>query len=467
MALAELVESGENDASAAEVAASIRDGIAVTRMRQAFQSAMAAGASDFHMIPGADANCSEGELPVGSAFTGAVQKEVWRQLTGDGSLDLSVTALEKLMQCPFRFLLEQWYRVDSTTTVELEPDPRDRGTAIHEVMRRIFRILSGTSEDLEWAQRQVAGFGQWRGLCSPWLVVEQDVGRWKLADALPGENFAGRYLRAVRWQVERCADYRDLAMAVLEAVWQARKEKWNFGDPRLNTVRYEELRRIIGNFMTNELVVERPGGKCPPWLASGTICAPALFEFAFGNKAGSAAPCLQLFPENGRQGTLLVHGVIDRVDLLFDEGTRELTGVRVLDYKGMGRARRSGNVLRRDIAEGSDCQLPLYGLAALAFLCPQQSVEESALAERTFLQYYGYSGSLKEVQDRSRLSYVALGDRLSDEASDSPAVLPAFLERVRQSFRRLRDGVFTASPVSCAYCPYPGVCRVRVSRLEQ
>ncbi len=461
------------DSDAAVRAARIVDGIRIDHCRELFTEQITMFRQGLAEHEARQRPPAADEF-AGAAYSGVLQPGAWQRIADLPDVpDLSPTALETLARCPFRFLLEREFRIDFTQPVELEPDPRDRGKAVHTVMNHLFRLLRGDEELLGWADAHIPDFKVYRMLCIPWYAVQTNEGTaWELtADDRGAEN----RLRVVHWRdpEQYLEAYLHLAEAVAVAVWKENSENWNFGDSRLAALRRQELLRMIGNYMTNELTPSRRGSKVPPWAVPGVVTTPALFEFVFNDRQKSpAAQSLVLGrrAEHGVAQQLKLHGVIDRVDLIFDRESGVMSGLRVADYKGLSRARLSSATLGRQIARGLDCQLPVYGLAALQHLFPACRDAVEQWGPRTALQYYGYSVGMAKMQDLVRRNFVMLGDEVEisepDGSTRSISMLDSFCDAVWKLWDALRQGFFATDPQACDYCPYASACRVQPRTLE-
>jgi len=296
---------------------------------------------------------------------------------------------------------------------------------------------------------------------------------WHLVDALPttpGPDTA-RVLPVVLWQRQgdTLAQYQALGRDVVDAVIAEFRDEWNFGDHRLELLRTRQVRDWISNYIHNELTAPRSAKNSPPWQAPDRIVAPALFEFVFSDYADNAgAPSLALHhPARDDEGPFLkVHGKIDRVDLLFDAADRRLCGVRIIDYKSLSRASTTRNKLMTRVASNEECQLPIYGLAALAHLFPEVLPESNTEWHgRTFVQFYGYGTSREKVRKTAARNYLVLGPKADEGTGTTVPLLDTFLERLRANVERLCRGDLAPEPLTCDYCPHAGVCRIEIRRI--
>ncbi len=442
------------------------DGIELEAMRTAF----------FTKIPATGTHAGTGAPSATDRpgrFNGVFPETAWQRMTRLGDVpDLSPTALETLARCPFRYLVESILRAEVVEPADVEPDPRDTGRAVHLAMYRFLSILRGSPEAIEWAAGRVPGFDRFRTLIAPVTVV-RDRSNWRLVDAAGSADDpprTARTLPAFIWRKHPGAaeEYRALVAAVFDALCIEFRDTWNFGDRRLEELRKQLVRRWLKNYVDNELGPRLPGRTPAPWLRPDRISAPALFEFTFNDSSPNApAPSLPLH-EPGRPGAapfVKVHGKIDRVDLLFDATTRRLSEVRVIDYKSLARAGNTRKTLEARVASNEECQLPAYGLAALAFLFPEIPAQANTLwHERTFVQYYGYGSSLERVRRTAARNYLVMSGIVPDAEEREAPLTEVFTARLAHNVKRLRRGDLAVEPLSCEFCPYPGVCRVQVRR---
>ncbi|NOY79729.1 MAG: hypothetical protein GXP31_01860 [Kiritimatiellaeota bacterium] len=406
-------------------------------------------------------------------FNGVVPEAEWRRVARlNEPPDLSPSALETLARCPFRYLVESILRAEVVEPADVEPDPRDTGRAVHLAMYRFLSILRGSPEALHWAGNRLTDFERYGSLLAP-ATVWRDGEDWRLIDAAESVRNLPQTARSIpvfTWKKHPGAaeEYRALATAVFDALCNEFRDTWNFGDRRLEELRRRLVRKWLANYVDNELAPPTPGKPPVPWLRQDRISAPALFEFAFSDSSRKAlAPSLPLH-ETGRPGAgpfVKVHGKIDRVDLLFDAGTRRLAAIRVIDYKSLSRAGTTRKTLEARVASNEECQLPVYGLAALNYLFPEIPAEANAFwHNRTFVQYYGYGAARERVRKTAARNYLLLSGTMDDATGARLPLLEAFIARLVQNVERLRRGDLAVEPLSCEFCPYAGVCRVQVRR---
>ena len=95
----------------------------------------------------------EGLRPTDGALVGFLDEDravytILEQETGGGARPLSVTAVERMAECPFQGFARQVLRATEDAALEDTPDRREEGIVVHEVLRAIFEACA----DL-WAVR--------------------------------------------------------------------------------------------------------------------------------------------------------------------------------------------------------------------------------------------------------------------------------------------------------------------------
>ncbi len=312
---------------------------------------------------------------------------------------LSPTALEKLAQCRYLFLLEQVLGLRDKRMADDTPDPMDRGVLIHTMLKEIYtRIACGEVDaDLPrlWAVRTGRGW------------VRRTEGG---ADALPLAVFVPER------EVAYIGFAHDLAVHQMNGA--------ELGHPGIWGADREKVLEQVLNFVRHDI----------------QTCArenrfPALFEMNFGGDTSVAL------------GELRLKGVIDRVDLVFAE-SGELSKVRVLDYKGSSRSLNHHDEYLDDIRRNLDCQLPVYAFAAQnRFFGTCNSADANA---RTEAGYLFYERRLSDVASKSKKSLVPM---------DEPGLLDDFLATLFKNLQRLKDGDFAVDPLMASYNDYESICR--------
>ena len=320
--------------------------------------------------------------------------------------EVSPTALETLAHCRYIFLLDKVFGLDEQRLVDDTPDPMDRGTLIHSILKEIYSaIASGTSGiDVPrcWAVRTSNG---WR-LCGKDGVDAMPLAVFKPARKNEYEAFA-RKVAAKRLRQAELGH---------PGVWAAEQEK--VLEQVLNFVRFDAETCEAENRY------------------------PALFEFRF---SGDTALDLE---------EVRLRGTVDRIDLLFSEAG-ELQRMRVLDYKGSSRVRSKHDDYIDDILLNLDCQLPVYALAAQQhFFGVFNSDEVNAMTESGYLFY---QRDVKEIGKTFKKSLIAL---------DEPGLVEGFLSTLKDNIRRLKAGDFAVDPLIEAYNDYRSVCRTESVRRE-
>jgi hypothetical protein len=324
----------------------------------------------------------------------------------DRKEELSPTALEALAQCRYVFLLERIFGLRDSRSADDTPDPMERGGLIHSILHEIYNAValgeSGIDAPRYWAVKTSKG----------WMKrTEGGVDAVPLAFFDP--DLGNEYEAFARTIADRRLNQEMLGHP---DVWAAEREKILV--MMLNFVRYD---------------VETCAGKNR---------FPALFELKFGGETAVDLDKVKL------------HGIIDRVDLIFEE-TNELKKVRVVDYKGPGRARRNLEEYIGEILHNLDCQLPVYAFAAQQYFFGESNTSETnAMTEAGYLFY---QRDFKEISKSLKKSLVSM---------DEEGLIPGFLATLFENVQRLKDGDFAVDPLVEAYNDFQSVCRTEAVQRE-
>jgi ATP-dependent helicase/DNAse subunit B len=146
-------------------------------------------------------------------------------------------------------------------------------------------------------------------------------------------------------------------------------------------------------------------------------------------------------------GDLRLKGIIDRVDLVFNE-SGDLKTVRVCDYKGSSRSLKHPAEYLDGIRRNLDCQLPVYAMAAQQHFFGESNTE--AVNGKTEAGYLMYERDPSKIGNAIRKSLVSM---------DEPGLLDDFLETLCQNIRRLKAGDFSVDPLIASYNDYESICR--------
>jgi hypothetical protein len=186
-------------------------------------------------------------------------------------------------------------------------------------------------------------------------------------------------------------------------------------------------------------------------------------EFAFGSREGCEKSAVTFAHPDDPVKRLLVHGKLDRVDLLADEDGI-VRAMLVVDYKGVSKSGLKPEKLAEEIVAARNCQLPVYGLVA-------QATFGDALP--LVLQYQPYRGDFSDIIKDVAKNWITLGgdpldaDTLAEliGAPRTPLMV-AFARRIFQCLEILESGAFVAQPQECGHCDFRGCCRYTAPALE-
>lgn len=344
------------------------------------------------------------ETPVGErkdssycGHVGSFQEKIAEWL--DRKEEFSPTALETLAQCRYVFLLERIFGLRDPRMVDDTPDPMERGGLIHSILQEIYSAIASGESDIDvprqWAVKTATG----------WMRRTEDG-----VDAIPLAVFVpeleNEYLAFARTVAERQMKPQALGHP---GVWAAEQEK--VLEMVLNFIRYDVETCASENRF------------------------PALFELKFGGESSVDL------------GEVKLHGIIDRVDLVFAE-TGELKKVRVLDYKGSSNARSKTDDYIDDIRRNLNCQIPVYAFAAqYHFFGKCNTGQTNPMTEAGYLIYQRDYAQIRKTQAKSLISL------------DEPGLIEGFLTTLYENLRRLKSGDFAVDPLIATYTDYMSICR--------
>ena len=321
--------------------------------------------------------------------------------------ELSPTALEKLAQCRYLFLIEQVFGLRDETMADDTPDPLERGSLVHVLLKKIYTAFADGSAGLDIA---------------PLWAVQTQNGWRRRTDGGIGA------IPLVVFDAARTQEYVDFAEATIRREF----DQVALGYPGVWVAEREKILMQILNFVRYDAQTCAAEGRYP-----------ALFEHRF---AGESAVEL---------AGLRIRGTIDRLDLLFDAGGA-LTRVRVLDYKGSSRARRDQDAYIDEIRRNLDCQLPVYALAAQQHFFGEVNTDcSNAMTEAGYLFY---ERDFSKIGGALKKSLVPM---------DAPDLLPVFLETLNKNVQRLKDGDFAVDPLIASYNDYESICRTTAVNREE
>jgi len=313
--------------------------------------------------------------------------------------ELSPTALEALAQCRYVFLLERVFGLRDSRVADDTPDPMDRGTLIHSILKEIYSAIANGESGIDaprfWAVKTSTG----------WMKrTAGGVDAILLAVFVP--ELGKEYEAFARQVAERRMKQVQLGHP---GVWAAEREK--VLEQVLNFVRYDVETCVAENRF------------------------PALFEIEFGGETSVDL------------GEVKLKGKIDRIDLVF-AGTGKLERVRVLDYKGTSRVRGKTEDFFDEILRNLDCQLPVYAFAAQQRFFGEFNTSSVNAATET--GYLFYQRDFKKIGKTLKKSLLPM---------DEPGMIDGFLDTLRENIRRLKVGDFAVDPLIETYNDHQSVCR--------
>ncbi len=359
----------------------------------------------------------------------------------------SISRLEQYHKCPYQYFAQQTLHLREVQEFDSSLSPLESGSLLHKILYRFYRELQENS-NVNNADDD----------------LPHDILRIKaLKDDVPD-------IVMVRLHGDREGEYRER----LRVIAEAEIENIRFEHPFFELDKED----LLGGGDKR--------GKLDRWLESevarsveGWSFAPALFEFAFGertSKTNSGAISSVALAEN-----LHLRGKIDRIELWreADSGSGESDGIwrfMIADYKSGNASNLPGN---NDIKKGAALQMPLYAEAARKLLLELYGID----AEPAGMVYYVLSPKADKKTGKMNTEQFVLLPK------DSPiAALRGLTERstaqvvkgeeemenaIRQSVNfaeqyagNITRGEFPIKPLNegnskpCKHCSYNGVCRI-------
>ena len=206
--------------------------------------------------------------------------------------------------------------------------------------------------------------------------------------------------------------------------------------------RWEE-ERYTGDPLLWETTREKLIALLEKWLeaeAEEATFTPVAFEHTFPDLAVT----------DGATGPFFLTGKIDRMDR-----AKSGTGVRVVDYKLSGDARKYGELLKKEALGVTSFQMPVYLLAAAgetptAGDLPEQLIARYWLLKKGTWREKDFRAAEKEDFTGFFVTGAAERERLGDDS---------FLNRLAATVAAIRQGDFQITPRGCGYCEFRSVCR--------
>lgn len=325
----------------------------------------------------------------------------------DARPELSATTLETLAQCRYLFFVERILGLDEKRVAGDLPDPLERGSLLHAVLRDIYQAIAEGAAGIDtprlWAVRRGGG---WERSAHP------EEGGIPLAVFLP--------------------EHREAYAAFTRQVAERAMSRAALGHPDVWLAEQQKVMECILNLVRHDAETCAAENRCP-----------ALLELTFGD--GTAVDL----------GAVRVRGRIDRADLLFDDAGR-LRRLRVLDYKSSSRSRQKREQYVGEIRRNLNCQLPIYAFAAQQhFFGEYNTPRMNALTEAGYLFF--------------ERKYADVGRKLAQSLLplDEEGMTADFLETLHQNIERLKVGDFAVDPLIRGYTDRQSLCRVEAVSLDE
>jgi RecB family exonuclease len=315
--------------------------------------------------------------------------------------EFSPSALEKLAENPYIFLLTQLFRIQDPRIPADTPDPRNRGGLIHFILCTIYSAIArdeaGLNLPRRWAEKAD----------STWRIQTKET-----AQSIPLANFQQTH-QAEIFAFAECTAKKIMNEAIA-------REKM-LGHPVIWSTEQEKILVQVLNQV--QLDIE---------TCEAETRFPAYFEYTFSH--------LDL------QGIIEARGTVDRIDLIFNPDN-ELEKIRVLDYKGISAAKNRAEYIQ-DIHRMLDAQLPIYALAAQKLFFGETHTDFANA--RTEAGYLFYDRDFEMVKRKVKSSLVQM---------DEPLLFETFFKTLSENIQRIKTGNFPTDPLIASYTDYSAICR--------
>ena len=393
----------------------------------------------------------------GAKFVGGIAPEMWKQIRPPQRTfpDFSATELETLATCPYKFYLQRLLRLEPLQMNEMEATPLALGSLVHRVMHHAFLLLRGDAPPADAPAALGAFRRRFADLCRPAFAVQDKAGSWRIAASGPGRP-------VVQLQPDKTEHYAEFIAAVADAELEA--EEQALAGMMLGAIEQRGVVRTnlvagCSNLLRLSLQpAEYDKSALPPLRRY-----PTLLEFAFGSKEGCEKSAVTFAHPDDPVKRLLVHGKLDRVDLLADEDGI-VRAMLVVDYKGVSKSGLKPEALAEEIVAARNCQLPVYGLVAQATFGDKLPL---------VLQYQPYRGDFSNIIKDVAKNWITLdGDPLDTDTlaeligAPRTPLMVTFARRIFQCLEILESGAFVAQPQECGHCDFRGCCRYTAPALE-
>lgn len=335
----------------------------------------------------------------------------------------SVSQLDVLVQCPFRYFTQHVLQLEELEEPEEGIDPRDLGKLAHDILFRFMtEWVQGGRGAIQAAQREEA------------LQLLGCHAETVLSDARPG-SFNYDLLR-------------------LKLFGSTEKPPGQNGRQTAPLIR--EFPGLLAAFV--DLEIQRAEN------SNGALLSPSCFELGFGLTNASSREDRSKYSvpepvelELGKD-RIRLRGRADRVDM-------GQSAFAVIDYK------TGAAPTIKDQSEGFRVQIPVYLMAFEQILRDQGRPLEPAGG-----MFYSLSAQSAEVTGQFfRKRYRAeggLGPRVRSFDEDTFALAMDLVRwRIADGIKRIRQGRFhvtlAGEKVACGYCGSAGICRKDLSRTER
>ncbi len=391
----------------------------------------------------------------GETFTGHIHPEGETKGIDLSTHVFSPSQLQTLIQCPYKFYLGKILGLQPADLNELEPSAADAGTIIHRVMEILFRFLRGEDFTDLHAKPIVQLLEEHQLIRCPCYVVQEGAA-WRYTMKKPKEGAS--FHPVVDFNRVKNSEVRELAAKILEALLEwgigDARRAWQLGGAGDLMVEKQRLKRYILNltdlnFAEFKLLPKQEEEN--PAVKRVNVFS----ELSFQTKH-------QVDEESGMK--INIRGKIDRVDFLIDD-KGFVSKCLVIDYKGKGKGKQNPQKLAEGIAACTDCQLPVYSLAAREILKLSEEVN-------LITQYLGYSAEPKDMLNWSRKNWIELNgnpleaDKLYEITGDY-YLMDCFNLCLHHALQEVESGAYSERSDNCEYCEFQNCCRYRQGVLTE
>ena len=413
-----------------------------------------------------------------SGFIGVLPPEVWERFK-ESSVEipeLSPSSLQNLAICAYRYYLQRILRLEPVQTNELEESAADYGNAIHSVMNIGMRLLRGDAAETVFSdQYSVSGAPVFRNAMNKIVAeyaylmqphyAQKTEESWTL-NTEHSADAAQHYPVAVLQLEDDMETYAAFFVAICNAMQDAvsaGESTLKLGAPEQVELIWNRIRTSVRNLLVAQAETTKQytkkkftAGNGLAWGDEELIRTTALIEEPFFRD-----DAVEITNPEDDSEKMRLHGLVDRIDLLFSAETKELRAIHVIDYKGSGKKGRTPATLADEIVALEDAQLPAYALMARKKLFP------AGADIPVVMNYLVYSATLKEMKTNIWNHIITDGGYPDGGGLEMPDLMDQFKAGVFETLDILKHGRFAVKSTSCHWCDFKSQCRYPNSDLKK